>query len=172
MCPKCGRHGCTKLDSGRGDTFFRKYRCRHCGAVSSFCDLKWNTPEERAESLERKRAYKRQWYRDNRERALEVEKRRRDENRDAINRKARVKWRTDPEFRARRLAASAEYQTAHRDQRNEASRRYYETHRYECALRCKLSRLRRYRREEAEREACKGLDDQGRAGRGDRERAD
>ena len=150
VCPDCGARGCVRADERHGgNVFLRPYRCPACGAVHAFCDLKRNTPEEAAEALELKRAYKRKWYAENREHALAVEKRRRDENRDAINRKARVKWRTDPEFRAKKLAASAEYGKANKELRRAISARYYEGHRYQCALACKLSRLRRWRRDQA-----------------------
>jgi hypothetical protein len=115
------------------------------------CDLRYQDDAERAEAYGRKLAYHRAWYAANAERARESARRWCREN-DA-NARARLRWRSDPAWRAAKLARAAEYQAAHPEAHREACRRYYEANREKCAVSCKRSRLRRWRRGQAEGDA-------------------
>lgn len=113
------------------------------------CDLKRITPDERAAAAERKREGMRRWHEANREQQRAYMREYGRTHAAQISAKSKKRYRDDPEFRARKLAHAARWHREHPDERRAISKRYYLAHFEECRLRCKLSKLRRYRREHA-----------------------
>jgi hypothetical protein len=129
VCPRCDQRAVQEKVLGlrSENCLTAKYRCSACGDVHRYCDIKRYTAQEKVEAEESRREYQRQWYRENRDRVLAD--RREPAKRARKNALQRLRYRQDPEHRAKRLKACSERwhsEEGVREAHRAANRRYYE----------------------------------------------
>lgn len=153
MCPKCMRH--VKLElvrraSSKGGTYNRfmdEWRCADCGTVSKYADLRWNDAQEREAVVEARRERCRRWHLEHREERLAKSRAYWKARGPEQNAKARIKYRTDEEYRNRKLEAGKRWRLENPERYRETQRAWERTNREKVMLSKKRSRLNAYRRE-------------------------
>jgi hypothetical protein len=147
VCPKCGRHAPhERLAAEPGENpFLRKWRCLLCGDEHAFCEIRFNTPEEKAVRKAEKYEYRRKWYRENSEHAKRYS--REYVRLHGYNQKMRLRYKTDAEFRRKKNEQGKAWAEKNSEKRREIALTYYYRNRDVCSLRCKRYRLKRYREE-------------------------
>lgn len=156
VCPKCGERGCesVRLNSLKNTApACRPFKCPACGEVSRYCDLKYYTTEEKVEADKVQSAKRVQWNRDHPESRRQTLAKHAPKHRRHMRLKFKRLYHGDPEFKAKHIADGLKWRAENRDRVNESARNYYYNHRYECCLRHKKWRLKKYREEVAAREA-------------------
>lgn len=141
VCPGCMVHTepqSVANDRGYG-AYLRRFKCPICGKSYPYCEWRTLDASEKAAAREREREYLREWEQAHPGRRKEYY----DANREEICTRNRIRYRTDIEYREKRLASGRQYAKEHADEVAEYQHRYYMEHRDEIRRRQKLWRLRK-----------------------------
>ena len=141
VCPACKVHVEPEriTNTGLESPFMQRRKCPLCGKSYPYCEWLALDASEKAAAREREREYQREWEQAHPGRRKEYY----NANREEICMRNRIRYRTDAEYREKRLASGRQYAKEHADEIAEYRHKYYMEHRDEIRRRQKLWRFRK-----------------------------
>lgn len=149
VCPKCRQHAefTPGKNTGQPCYYLKYWKCSLCGHESMFCERLFYTDAERAERDAKWDGYGKEWYTENKERQNRKRREWHAANRERENRRNREYRKTSPVYAERNKEYQRRYKERHREEILARQRELHLANRDKIALRKKVYRLNKHRRE-------------------------